>query len=803
VRKVLIALGSVALLVSAVAPAMAVSPDGRGNSDAAHAAKGDHLPNGRAKKQAALQAKAREMVLKGEAKAVGKNKVVEVAKGQFVELAFEGEDQILTLLAEFGDADVVHNHGAFGNVAHNGDAMPHNAIPEPDRTVDNSTIWVDDFSQEYYDTLLYDKGANPSMANWYLEQSSGAYSVDGYVSDWVQVPNNPAAYGSNYCGSIVCTRDIGRFVEDQADAWWDVLVAETGSVAAANEFLSTFDIWDRYDFDLDGDFDEPDGYIDHFQSVHAGEGEETGGGALGEDAIWSHRSNVNSIPFGGGGPTVGDVENLTGGAQIGASNYWIDDYTIEPENGGVGVFAHEFGHDLNLPDLYDTSGNTGGAENSTGFWTIMSSGSYGSVNGIDIGSAPTHFGAWEKFQLGFLNSYGVGFTGEKSNHKLGPAETATKQQQALFVVLPDKPVTVDIGDPWLGEWFYHSGSGNDLDNTMTRAFTLPAGSVNLSFSARYHIEPCWDYAYLQVSTNGTTWTNVHTSASDDPSLNDNNNNDGEGISGISGTPLACNDSLAPTPAPVDVTADLSAYAGQSVQLRFRYWTDGATVGEGFGWDNLAINGTLVDDAETADVGWTFDGFVRTDGTVTSEFFNAYVAEYRQYRGYDNALKLGPYSFVDPAEETLPDWVEHFPYQDGLLISYWDESFADNNVGDHPGGGLLLPVDAHPGILHWSDGSVARPRIQSYDSTFGLWPTDPLSLHNISAEPDLTLTRSSLPAVRVFNDLNDYWVSGDPGDAPENGRYQAEWVSVNVPKTGTSIKVVNVSAHGNFMQVEVN
>jgi len=53
--------------------------------------------------------------------------------------------------------------------------------------------------------------------------------------------------------------------------------------------LSQFDVWDRYDNDGDGNFDEPDGYIDHFQAVHAGEGEETGGGAQGTDAIWSHR----------------------------------------------------------------------------------------------------------------------------------------------------------------------------------------------------------------------------------------------------------------------------------------------------------------------------------------------------------------------------------------------------------------------------------------------------------------------------------------------------------------------------------
>ena len=68
-------------------------------------------------------------------------------------------------------------------------------------------------------------------------------------------------------------------------------------------------------------------------------------------------------------------------------------------------------------------------------------------------------------------------------------------------------------------------------------------------------------------------------------------------------------------------------------------------------------------------------------------------------------------------------MEHFPYQDGLLIWYYDTSQNDNNVSDHPGEGLILPIDAHPGIRHWSDGTVARPRIQSYDSTFGLDKTD--------------------------------------------------------------------------------
>ena len=36
-----------------------------------------------------------------------------------------------------------------------------------------------------------------------------------------------------------------------------------------------------------------------------------------------------------------------------------------------------------------------------------------------------------------------------------------------------------------------------------------------------------------------------------------------------------------------------------------------------------------------------------------------------------------------------------------------------------------------------------------------------------------------------------------------GHYQAGWISVNTPHTGTVIKVASVSAQGNFMQVILN
>ena len=131
------------------------------------------------------------------------------------------------------------------------------------------------------------------------------------------------------------------------------------------------------------------------------------------------------------------------------------------------------------------------------------------------------------------------------------------------------------------------------------------------------------------------------------------------------------------------------------------------------------------------------------------FFNAYLAEYRVYDGYDLGLKTGPYNFGFVS--TRPNWVEHFPYQDGLLVWYYDTSFPDNNVGDNCAsgrcGGLVLPVDAHPDLMLRPDGQVWRPRIQSYDSTFGLDRTDVITLHANS----VAQTVGGLPANPKFDD----------------------------------------------------
>lgn len=715
-------------------PALALGPD-----NFERQAKVDDRLDPLTQNQRDLRQKALEAKLKG--KAYGKKH--EVARGQYVELERQGEDPVWTVLGEFAD-------------------FTHNSIAEPDRNVNNTTIWEPDFDRGYYQNMLFAEGKDVnSMRQFYIEQSSNRYAVYGDVTDWVPLPGNACDYddGDPGPGGAI---SVWQFLIDSVDGWYDAQIMAGKTPAEIDEYLSQFDVWDRYDWDGDGNFNEPDGYIDHMQFVHAGEGNEAGGGDLGDCAIWSHSWFAYSNLVGTAGPSP---EFLVGGVQIGGSSFWLNKYTIQPENGGVGVFAHEYGHDLGLPDLYDYTG-----ENSTGFWTIMSSGSWLSQNDDDIGSQPNHFGVWEKFQLGWLN-YEVAYAGTKSEHKLGPAETNTKQAQGLFVVLPDKEVVTEIAEPYSGDYFYYSGADNNLDNFMYKSFNLSSGST-LTAKVKFSIEYAWDYAYLVYSTDsGTTWSSLDTnlSTTDDP----NGQNFGYGITGSSGGTW------------IELTAVLPT---GDLLIGFRYWTDGFVVEPGFMVDDIQITGYPLDDDES-DTGWLFTGFTWSTGSESAYFSNYYVAEFRQYRGFDKGL-TNSYNFGWSSDLDLLNWVERFPYQDGLLINYWDSSFENNNVGANCAsghcGGLLLPVDAHPELMYRADGGIWRNRVQTYDSTFGLASTDAVTLHWLGDQS----YHASQPAVPIFDDNNEYWDIANPMG------------SVQVPHTGTQIRIKSISAQGSFMQVEV-
>ena len=232
----------------------------------------------------------------------------QAAKDRFVSYPTEREESILTFLVDFGDRVSPSTGGTAGPV--------HNQIAAPDRTWDgnatddNSTYWTQDFNRAHYEDMMF--GEDESFKDFYAKLSNGRFLAKGDVADWVKVPYNEARYGSNSFGG---SSTYWPFIRDTATAWYDKQKASGKTDAEITAYLRQFDKVDRYDYDGDGNFNEPDGYIDHFQAIHAGEGEEAGGGAQGADAIWSHRWYAYSTNQGKTGP----AGNLLGGVPLGSS----------------------------------------------------------------------------------------------------------------------------------------------------------------------------------------------------------------------------------------------------------------------------------------------------------------------------------------------------------------------------------------------------------------------------------------------------------------------------------------------------
>ncbi len=756
-----------AALVFALAPGAIAAPPP--SDDVAKAPRSDNLPNPLAEAQADLRAEAVAKLIKGEATTEerGGQRVIKLsgsdaakAKGtnagqdKYVSYPVNREESIFTVLVEFGDQ--ISPYG--------GDAGPmHNAIPEPDRVWDgsatdnNSTYWVDDFNRDHYQQMMF--GSGESFKDFYLKQSNGRFLAKGDTSDWVKVPYNEARYGSNNLPSDAA--GYWPFVRDTAKAWYNDQKAAGKSDTDIAAYLAQFDKVDRYDYDGDGNFNEPDGYIDHFQAIHAGEGEEAGGGAQGDDAIWSHRWYAYSNGAGVTGPSF----NKLGGVPIGTSGMWIGDYTTEPENGGLGVFTHEFGHDLGLADYYDTAGG----DNSTAFWTLMSSGSWLNWGTDAIGTTPGYMGPHEKLLLGWLD-YTVA-NPNRDSYKLGPANLVTKDRdttQALVVPLKDKTVTTSYNTPHSGSFEWWGGSADNLSTSLTRAVDL-TGKTSASVSAWtwYNIEADYDALYTRVSTDGGgTWSDLTAAGQTKPLL------DGDQRTWT------------------QHTWDLSAYAGQQIQLRFFYATDGGLHYEGPFLDDLAITADgaslLSDDVEGGDNGWTANGFTRMGGSTSEQVSHYYLAENRIYSGYDATLQTGPYNFG--WLNTMPDWVERFPYQNGMLVWYVDNQWGDNNTRVHPGHGRALPVDARPAPIVFADGGKLSNRRGAFDATFGQERTDAVTFHRLGAP----LTVPSRPGITTFDDRNpmQYWDAANP------------WGSVQVAGAGVQVRVEGTKKGGDVLEVKV-
>jgi len=153
-----------------------------------------------------------------------------------------------------------------------------------------------------------------------------------------------------------------------------------------------------------------------------------------------------------------------------------------------------------------------------------------------------------------------------------------------------------------GRYFWWSNRGDDSDMMLTRAFDLSGVSeATLEFWAWYDIEEDWDYAYVQISTDGGETWEILTTPSGTPT-NPNGNSFGWAYTGSSG---------GGTPAWIQEQVNLSPYTGQEVQIRFEYITDDAVNRPGFVLDDIAIPEIdYFSDFEEDEDGWEPAGFIR-------------------------------------------------------------------------------------------------------------------------------------------------------------------------------------------------
>jgi hypothetical protein len=137
----------------------------------------------------------------------------------------------------------------------------------------------------------------------------------------------------------------------------------------------------------------------------------------------------------------------------------------------------------------------------------------------------------------------------------------------------------------------YSGTGDEVDNWAI--FETTGGGV-LSIDTTWDLEDYWDFAFVQVSTDGgLNWTSLadnegHSTTDYDPNAYPTVIENVPGLTGY-------------MPTPVTLTYDLSAYAGQDILVAFRLVTDWATHFEGWYVDNVYVDDTLISDGTDASI----------------------------------------------------------------------------------------------------------------------------------------------------------------------------------------------------------
>ena len=289
-----------------------------------------------------------------------------------------------------------------------------------------------------------------TVTAFYEEASGGRFSLVGQTFPWVRTSLTMAeVVGDNY--GLGDDAEMGAYLSEALQA------ADT---------LVDFGLFDNDGPDGVPNSGDDDGAVDavafEFLEIAA---------SCGGPAIWPHRSRISGWLD---DPYVTDDPRTGGGAIV------VNDYIVQSvvDCGGVETqkattIAHEMGHVLGLPDLYDRSQGLLPEERRwvVGCWSLMAAGAWGcGVDNREGWFRPTHMGAWERSRLGWIT-------------EITDVTDVIEQEFTLSPILTSERILripLESGaDPEAGEYLlveYRSQEGFDLD--------LPAAGVLV-----YHIDP--------------------------------------------------------------------------------------------------------------------------------------------------------------------------------------------------------------------------------------------------------------------------------------------------------------------------
>lgn len=728
-------------------------------------------------------------------------------------LAQTGTDRVLVILVEFGGTDVFTWTEGVSDWDPLGIADPdeytgvvgdcsniitqttvftysgplHNTMERPRSPDDRSgnTIWTEDFSNEWFgdfmfgsgvvfsytmqdDTPVFEDFTGQSVTDYYDDMSGGMYTVTGDIIGWVPVDHSTWYYDADQCPGARSGVSTSRGAIPGAGTARTLVKDALDAVNAISDTIPGFD-WANYDLD-------DDGIIDRLWVVHSGYGEEDSTTLLnrvpvsgttpltdtfyGEAAVWSHSSQVT--------PPYSVTQDIAAGP-----------YIMMPENGGIGVFAHESGHNLGADDLYAY----GSGETSTGFWSLMAD----DWTGHPIGFEPPAVDPWHLDRWGWLDPYLVDDPTAVHEVTLGQASRfpgGVGVYRGAKIPLEDGVLELPV-PVWDGVYYWWGGK-KDLSNArMTSAAAIDLSgktAITLSFDLVYDIEDEWDFLWIQVSADaGATWdtiTNTNTQCVHDPGW----------IGELYGFPEdLCGAGLggfygynANWPDPEVQEFDLSSYAGDNIVLRFWYMTDWASLYSGAFVDNVVVEADAVelfsDDAEGGDAKWVYqDPWMRSDGWMS--FTHNLYLQWRnvgETGGYDSALGDERWRF-GPANTGLLVWYNSNFYTDNEIYGYLEDEY-----GFGPKGRMLV-IDSHPtpyrspyvepvwlGLEHTNLTSRGLMR----DAPFSLLDTVDFT-YTYPYHDQITPTLfSGRPSVSSFHDAFGYY----PGVASEgDGTY---WCTVD-------------------------